>query len=82
MGLNDKIAQIARDQANQTFRTLSSNLATQNSAPPPFALVTVANGDGTYVVLMPSGQFQTVTAVGSNLISVGQAYRITGNVIF
>ena len=82
MSLYDKINELAREQADKTFRVLSANLASQTSTPPLFAMVDAANGDGTYQVILPSGQVLTVTAAGSNLIAVGQTYHITGTVIF
>lgn len=82
MSIYDKMKEIARDQANQTFRVLSSNLVAQNQPPPVLALVLTANGDNTYAALLPDGTTVTVTAGGSNPISPGNVYHIIGSVIY
>jgi len=82
MSIYDKMKEIARDQANQTFRTLSSNLLSQTQPPPVLALVLSANGDNTYIVQLPDGTTATVTAGGSNLIAPGSVYHIIGSTIY
>jgi len=80
MSLWSKFRTIAREEANQAFRSLTLNKSQQQNTP---VLAKVVAVEGTsYTVLLPSGETKVAYAVGSRSIGLGQACHIVGDSIF
>lgn len=80
MSLWNKIRQVARDQANDAFRSVTLN-KTQQANQPVLAKIIAIEGT-TYTVLLPSGETKFAYAMGSRSMGLGQAVHLIGDNIF
>lgn len=81
MSLKSHISELARNIANQSFRSVTSNNLKVIGNAPTLAKV-LSTIDGQYIVLLPSGETKTVKASGNRPISIGNTYHIIGGTIF
>lgn len=82
MSLWSKFRDIAREQANQSFRSVTQNSNTQISNGSPTLCKVIAQEGTQFTVLLPTGDTKFVYAVGSRSIGIGDTAHLIGDSIF
>lgn len=81
MAFKDKLNEIARKAAQDTYLT-TVGIKTQQSTNPQFICKILDINGEEYTVLLPSGETQVVRAGGNRPLAVGGIVHIIGGVIF